>query len=209
MQDSIRQDPPLSPSKAHPRRVVARALFALPVLVILGLLAAFRIGLDANPSLVPSPLIGREVPKFDLPPISAKIPGLSSRDLLGRVLLVNVFASWCVTCRDEAPLLMALKEQGIVPIEGIDYEDKPAAALAWLKRMGNPYERIGSDASGRVGIDWGVYGVPETYLINRDGRITYKVIGPISPGILTRTLLPKIARLRERAPALARKKSVE
>jgi cytochrome c biogenesis protein CcmG, thiol:disulfide interchange protein DsbE len=209
MQGSARQNPTLSLPEARPKRRLPRALFILPAAAIFALLAAFAVGLNYNPSLVPSPLIGKKVPDFALPPIKGEKLGLSSRDLLGRVSLVNVFASWCVTCREEHPLLMALKEHGIVPIEGIDYEDKPADATAWLARMGNPYERIGDDASGRVGIDWGVYGIPETFLITRDGRIGYKVIGAITPDVLERILLPKIAELRKKEAVAARKKTVE
>jgi cytochrome c biogenesis protein CcmG/thiol:disulfide interchange protein DsbE len=183
----------------EPRRKwrFSRVLFVLPVLGFVGLLGAFRAGLDYNPRLVPSPLIGKRVPEFALPPIAGGKPGLSSRDLVGRVSLVNVFASWCVTCRDEQPLLVALKEHRIVPIEGIDYEDDPADAARWLAQMGNPYERIGADRNGRVAIDWGVYGVPESFLVNREGRIAYKVIGAITPDVLERTLLPKIDALRK------------
>lgn len=209
MESSARQDPTLSAPQARPKRRVSRALFVLPALAAFALFAVFRLGLNHNPDLVPSPLIGKKVPQFTLPPIKGEKLGLASHDLLGQVSLVNVFASWCTTCRDEHPLLMALKERGIVPIEGIDYEDKGDAVRAWLARMGNPYTRIGNDASGRVGIDWGVYGVPETFLITRDGRIGYKVIGAITPEILEKTLLPKIAALRKQGAVAARKKRVE
>ncbi len=205
MQRSIRQNPTRYASEAQPRKGFSRAIFVLPALAIFALLAVFRVGLNYNPSLVPSPLIGKSVPDFDLPPLKGQKLGLSSRDLYGRVSLVNVFASWCVTCREEHPLLMALKEHGIVPVEGIDYEDKPDDGAAWLARMGNPYERVGLDVSGRVGIDWGVYGVPETFLLSREARIAYKVIGPLTPEILEQTLLPKIAELRKTAPIAARK----
>ncbi len=209
MQTSARQYPTLPAAEARPKRRFSRALFILPAAAIFALLAVFAVGLRTNPNLVPSPLIGKRVPAFSLPPVRGEKLGLSSRDLYGRVSLVNVFASWCVACREEHPLLMALKERGIVPVNGIDYEDKPADVAAWLKRMGNPYARIGDDASGRVGIDWGVYGVPETFLITRDGRIAYKVIGAITPKILAESLLPKIAALGKKTPAAVRAKAVE
>jgi cytochrome c biogenesis protein CcmG/thiol:disulfide interchange protein DsbE len=200
---SAPQGPVPPASDARRRRRFAAALFILPALAFVALLAAFRAGLNYDPSLVPSPLIGKRVPVFALPPLAGGKPGLSSRDLEGRVLLVNVFASWCVTCRDEQLLLVALKERRIVPIEGIDYEDEPADAARWLAQTGNPYERVGADRSGRVAIDWGVYGVPETFLINREGRIAYKVIGAITPDVLERTLLPRIAELRKTEPRRA------
>jgi cytochrome c biogenesis protein CcmG/thiol:disulfide interchange protein DsbE len=161
------------------------------------IVAAFALGLRNDPSLVPSPLIGKPVPVFDLPPIKAQTLGLSSRDLRGQVSLVNVFASWCISCREEHPLLMRLAHSGTVPIYGLDYKDKPADGVRWLAAMGNPYTRTGSDPDGRVGIDWGVYGVPETFVVDRRGIITYKQIGPITPSILDRRIGPLIARLRE------------
>ncbi len=118
----------------------------------------------------------------------------------GDVSLVNVFASWCLACREEHPLLMRVKAQGLVPIHRLDYKDKPDDAARWLDTMGDPYTRTGADLDGRVAIDWGVYGVPETYVIDRQGRIAFKQIGPISEQTLTQTILPLTARLRM-APA--------
>jgi cytochrome c biogenesis protein CcmG, thiol:disulfide interchange protein DsbE len=178
-----------------PRRV--HPLFLLPVAGFLGLVAAFALGLHNDPSLLPSPLIGKPAPVFDLPPVEGRSLGLSSRDLQGRVSLVNVFASWCVSCREEHALLLQLRQSGIVPIEGLDYKDKPADAARWLAAIGDPYTRIGADTDGRVAIDWGVYGVPETFVVDRRGIIAYKQIGPVTPVILDRTILPMIARLRE------------
>ena len=181
-----------------------RLFFLLPLAVFVGLAATFLFGLGRDPSLVPSPLIGKSVPVFSLPPLQGRAHGLSSDDLKGKVSLVNVFASWCVACREEHPLLMALKEHAIVPINGIDYKDKPADAAAWLAAMGDPYARIGADLNGRVAIDWGVYGVPETFVIGRDARIAFKQIGPITPQVLDKTILPLIARLRRSRPSAAR-----
>jgi cytochrome c biogenesis protein CcmG, thiol:disulfide interchange protein DsbE len=176
-----------------------RLLYLLPVAGFLGLVVAFALGLNHDPSLVPSPLIGKPVPVFALPPVAGQSAGLSSRDLRGHVSLVNVFASWCVSCRDEHSVLLRLAEAGIVPIDGIDYKDKPADVARWLAAMGNPYVRTGADIDGRVAIDWGVYGVPETFVIDRRGFIAYKQIGPVSPTILERKILPMIARLHDPA----------
>jgi cytochrome c biogenesis protein CcmG, thiol:disulfide interchange protein DsbE len=180
----------VAPRRFHP-------LFLLPVAGFLGLVAAFALGLHNDPSLVPSPLIGKPVPVFDLPPVQGRTLGLSSRDLQDHVSLVNVFASWCVSCRDEHPLLLRLEQSGIVPIQGLDYKDKPADAARWLAAMGDPYRRTGADIHGRVAIDWGVYGVPETFLVDRRGIIAYKQIGPVTPSILEQTILPMVARLQE------------
>lgn len=183
------------PARVPPRRL-SRLLFLLPVLVFIGLAVTFIAGLKDDPRLVPSPLIGKEAPSFDLPPAAGQTRGLSSADLKGRVTLVNVFASWCVACRDEHALLLALKQQGSVPIEGIDYKDAPADAAQWLAAMGDPYDRIGADATGRVAIDWGVYGVPETFLVGPDGHIAYKQVGPVTAQVLRRKILPLVAQLR-------------
>ncbi|HJU15789.1 MAG TPA: DsbE family thiol:disulfide interchange protein [Stellaceae bacterium] len=195
MQASARTspDPP-----AAPRRL-SRLWFVLPVLAFIGLVATFIAGLNYDPRLVPSPLVGKPAPAFSLPPAANQTRGLSSADLRGKVTLVNVFASWCVSCRDEHPLLMALKQQGIVPIAGIDYKDTPADAARWLAAMGDPYNRIGADATGRTAIDWGVYGVPESFLVGPDGRIAYKQIGPITPEALQHKILPLAAELRRHA----------
>ena len=178
-----------------------RLLFFVPLVLAAALFGVFALGLGRDPSIVPSPLIGKPVPTFALPPIEGRSDSLSSADLRGQVSLVNVFASWCVACRDEHPLLMRLKEERTVPLYGIDYKDKPADAKAWLAEMGDPYARIGADLAGRIAIDWGVYGVPETFVIGRDARIAFKQIGPITPEALRDRILPLIARLR--APAAA------
>jgi cytochrome c biogenesis protein CcmG/thiol:disulfide interchange protein DsbE len=170
------------------------------VAAFIGLAVTFGIGLEHDPSLVPSPLIGKPVPIFSLPPVQGRKLGLSSDNLKGEVSLVNVFASWCVACREEHPVFMRLKEQGAVPIHGLNYKDKPADAANWLDTMGDPYTRTGADLNGRVAIDWGVYGVPETFVVDRRGRIAFKQIGAVTPEILDRTILPLIARLRVMDP---------
>jgi cytochrome c biogenesis protein CcmG/thiol:disulfide interchange protein DsbE len=181
-------------SPAHGLRL--RLLYVVPAAAFLGISIAFGISLHRNPELIPSALIGKPVPKFSLAPVKGHALGLSTADLEGHVSLVNVFASWCVACREEHPLLMRLKAAGALPVYGIDYKDKPDDAARWLKTMGDPYARIGADLDGRVAIDWGVYGVPETYVIDRRGRIAYKQIGPISEKVLAKTILPLAAKLR-------------
>lgn len=177
----------------------ARLLWLLPV-VVFAVIAGFLLwGLDPSrdPSEIPSALIGKPVPEFNLPPVKGRTLGLSSTDLKGQVSLVNVFASWCTACRYEHSLLMRLKMEGFVPIHGINYKDRPEDAAEWLDRLGDPYTRTGVDIDGRVSIDWGIYGVPETFVIDREGRIAYKHIGAVTPKVLDETLLPLIRRLRQ------------
>ena len=169
----------------------------IPLLVFLVMAVFFAIGLTMNPRDIPSPLIGKPVPEFSLPPVKGRTLGLASADLRGQVSLVNVFASWCVACREEHPVLMGLRDKGIVPIHGLNYKDKPDDAQAWLDQLGDPYARTGADISGRVAIDWGVYGVPETFVIDRDGRIVHKHIGAITPEALRDTIMPIINKLQK------------
>ncbi|MCA8967275.1 MAG: DsbE family thiol:disulfide interchange protein [Planctomycetes bacterium] len=171
-------------------------LVVLPVVVFAGLAALLYGGLFRDPRLVPSPLVGKPVPNFDLPAVQGRDLAFASRDLEGDVSLVNVFASWCVACRDEHPLLVQLERSGAVPVHGLNYKDKPADAARWLDTFGDPYTRTGADISGKVGIEWGVYGVPETFVIGRDGRIAYKHIGPITERDLRETILPLVEKLR-------------
>ena len=171
-----------------------RFAIAIPLLVFIVLVVLLAIGLTRNPREVPSPLIGRPVPKFSLPPVQGRSLGLSDQDLQGRVSVVNVFASWCVPCRQEHPLIQRLARE--VPVHGLNYKDQPGDAARWLDELGDPYARTGADLDGRVGIDWGVYGVPETFIIDRDGRIVYKQIGPITPRVLDEKLLPLIRTLQ-------------
>jgi len=166
------------------------------LLLFAALAALLAAGLKLNPREIPSPLIGKPVPRFSLPPVQGRTLGLASADLKGEVSIVNVFASWCVACRDEHPLFLQMKREGLVPIHGLNYKDRPADAAKWLDELGDPYTRTGADIDGRVSIDWGVYGVPETFVIDREGRIAYKHIGPVMPQLLEGTLRPLIARLR-------------
>ena len=181
-----------------------RMLFAAPLLLFAALVIFLAVGLRLDPREVPSPLIGKPVPQFALEPVKGRTAGLATRDLRGEVSLVNVFASWCVACREEHPLFMQLKnEKGFVPIHGLNYKDRPDDAARWLDTLGDPYTRTGADLDGRVAIDWGVYGVPETFVVDRQGRIAYKHIGPVTPEVLATKLRPLIARLSAQQGATA------
>ncbi|MCR6631096.1 MAG: DsbE family thiol:disulfide interchange protein [Magnetospirillum sp.] len=172
-----------------------RVLFVVPA-ALFGLLAVlFLRGLELDPRRVPSPLIDKAVPAFDLPPLSAAKPGLTGADLMGRVTVVNFFSSWCVPCRAEHPVLMDLARRPGVTLVGIDYKDQPADALAWLKRLGDPFGRIAADQDGRTAIDWGVYGVPESYVVDRQGRIRFKQVGPLTEADVKATVLPLLTEL--------------
>ena len=171
-------------------------LYLLPLLVFLAMSVYFAIGLSKDPSELPSALINKPVPEFDLPPLMEDIPGLATADFGGKVVIVNVFASWCVPCRIEHPMITRMANEGIVPVYGLNWKDEKTDAKAWLKELGNPYSRIGWDLSGRVGIDWGVYGVPETYIIGKQGHIRYKHVGPILRDTLNETLIPIIQELQ-------------
>jgi len=176
------------------RRIPLR--FVVPVVIFVAIGVFLALGLSNDPRRIPSPLIGKAVPEFNLPPVQGYELGLSSANLKGQVSLVNVFASWCVSCRAEHRVLMDAHDRKLVPIHGLNYKDKPADARAWLAQRGNPYDRLGADLDGRVGIDWGVYGVPETFIIDRTGHIAYKQIGPMTPKILEQTIMPVVERLR-------------
>jgi cytochrome c biogenesis protein CcmG/thiol:disulfide interchange protein DsbE len=176
-----------------------RLLVLVPLLVFLGLSALFMFGLRAgDPSLIPSALIGRPAPPTALPPIAGlerdgkAVPGLDSADFKGAVTVLNVWASWCLPCHDEAPLLMALAQKPNVRLVGINYKDDPDNARRFLGRYGDPFAAAGADQSGHAGIEWGVYGVPETFVIGRDGRVAYKLVGPITPDNLQSLLVPQI-----------------
>ena len=173
-------------------------LFLMPLVGFTALAAAFALRLGTDPSLLPSPLIGKPVPAFSLPPVKGRQLGLASADLKGEVSLVNVFASWCVACRQEHPVLMQLNRAGTVPVHGLNYKDRPDDAARWLDTMGDPYTRTGADLDGRVGIDWGVYGVPETFVVDAEGRIAFKQIGPVTSEILDETILPLVRKLRQK-----------
>ncbi|MCB4820602.1 DsbE family thiol:disulfide interchange protein [Roseicella aerolata] len=186
---------PPSPSR---RRLLLLAPLGVAAAAGVGFYAMLR-GLGTgsyDPKGVPSALIGRQPPEFSLPPLEgADLPGLSSADLrgAGRPVLVNFFASWCVPCVIEHPQLMRLAREG-VPVLGVAYKDKPADALGFLRRHGNPYRKLGVDLPGRVAIDWGLYGVPETYLVDREGFIRWRWAGPITDDTLKQELQPLLRR---------------
>lgn len=175
-------------SDASENGVKTRRLFvAIPLLVFLGIAGLFLYRLGAgDPSRIPSALIGRAAPQTDLPPVDgllrdgAPVPGLSSKDFSGAVTLVNVWASWCVPCHDEVPFLDALSKDNRIRLAGINYKDQSDNARRFIGRYGNPFASVGTDANGRAAIEWGVYGVPETFIVGRDGKIAYKLVGPIT-----------------------------
>lgn len=180
-----------------PRPQIWRGAFLFPLVIFVGLAVFLGVGLTLDPRKIPSPLIGKSVPEFDLPPVRGRSLGLSSAQLKGEVSIVNVFASWCAACREEHPILMQMQREGLLPIHGLNYKDRPEDAQKWLADLGDPYTRTGADIDGRVAIDWGVYGVPETFVIDREGRIAYKHIGAITPKFVAETLRPLIGRLRQ------------
>ena len=168
----------------------------LPLGIFVALVVLLAVGLTLNPRLVPSPLIDKPAPNFDLPSVMNPEQRISKKDLEGKVSLVNVWASWCVSCRAEHPLFMQIARSGVVPVYGINYKDERADALRWLEAFGNPYKESAWDLDGRVGIEWGVYGTPETFLVDQQGVIRYKQIGPMTVEDLENKILPLIRKLR-------------
>jgi cytochrome c biogenesis protein CcmG/thiol:disulfide interchange protein DsbE len=164
--------------------------WSIPLAIFVILLAFLYVGLGRDPREVPSPLIGKPAPAFTLAQLHEPSQTLSNADLKGKVWLLNVWASWCVSCRVEHPLLMQLATTKLVPVYGLDYKDKPDAGRAWLAQNGNPYTASIVDQDGRVGIDYGVYGVPETFLIDKAGVVRYKQIGPLTAEALQQKILP-------------------
>ena len=170
--------------------------FYMPIALFAGIVAYLAIGLTLDPNKLPSMLIDKPVPEFALPAIEGFDQGLSSSDLKGKVSLVNIWGSWCVACIIEHPLLMELAKNNTIPIYGIDWKDPPGAGAAWLQLEGNPYTLIGDDADGRVAIDFGVTGAPETFIVDKDGRIRYKYIGPITTEVWNEIILPIVEELQ-------------
>jgi cytochrome c biogenesis protein CcmG/thiol:disulfide interchange protein DsbE len=185
---------PPATAGAPPRAARLRLWYLLPLLAFGGLAVALYFGLGRSPEELPSTLIGQPVPEFALPPLPPRSDGLSDEDFAhGEVVVVNVFASWCGPCRLEHPLLVKLAEQ--FPIYGINYKDRPEDARKFLDELGDPYARIGVDESGRAAIDWGVYGVPETFVVDGEGRIRHKHIGYLTAEAVNETLRPLIEEL--------------
>ena len=170
--------------------------FLIPLGVFAVMVLFLGIGLTLNPREVPSPLIGKPAPTFELSRVADASQTLSPEDFKGQVALVNVWASWCVSCRQEHPVLLQLARQNVVPIYGLNYKDQREAALGWLNQHGNPYVASAFDADGRVGINWGVYGVPETFVIDKAGLIRHKHTGPVTPESLEQELLPLVRQLQ-------------
>ena len=168
----------------------------LPLVIFLVLVLFLAIGLGLNPREVPSPLIGKAAPAFRLPLLQDPGRTLGTDDLKGKVWILNVWASWCVACLEEHPILVEFSKANVLPIYGLNYKDKHEDALKWLGEHGNPYAMSIEDGDGRVGIDYGVYGVPETYLIDGNGVIRYKRVGPVTPQILQEKILPLAKQLR-------------
>ena len=167
----------------------------LPLALFLALGVTFALGLRRDPAVLPSVLIGKPLPHFVLEPVIPGTKGFSSADLSGRVALINVFGSWCVSCRVEHPTLMKLRAEGAAQIYGLDWKDTPADGAQWLTRNGDPYEAVGGDQVGRVALDLGVSGAPETFVIDKRGRVAYKHVGPITLDVWKRKFRPMIARL--------------
>jgi len=184
-----------------------RILVLVPLAVFLALTVLFLVRLfSGDPSRIPSALIGHPVPNTELPPVPGlerdgkPIPGIAAADFRGHVTLVNVWASWCIPCHDEAPFLLDLAGDPRIRLVGINYKDQPDNARRFLNRYGNPFAAAGADQNGRAAIEWGVYGVPETFLVGRDGRIAYKLVGPIGAENFARQVKPEIEKALAAAP---------
>jgi cytochrome c biogenesis protein CcmG/thiol:disulfide interchange protein DsbE len=169
----------------------------IPLVLFVVLMAFLWVGLYRDPREVPSPLVDKPAPAFSLAQLSAPDKKLSAADMKGQVWLLNVWASWCVSCRVEHPLLVELAKANVVPVIGLNYKDQNDLGLKWLADNGNPYQLSIVDADGRVGIDYGVYGVPETFVIDKNGVIRYKQIGPITAEALEQTILPLVRKLQK------------
>jgi cytochrome c biogenesis protein CcmG/thiol:disulfide interchange protein DsbE len=169
----------------------------IPLVVFIALAGFLFVGLWRDPREVPSPLIGKPAPQFTLTQLHQPDAKLATADMKGKVWLFNVWASWCVSCREEHPLLVELGKAKIVPIIGLNYKDQPGPGKQWLRQFGDPYTTSVVDADGRVGIDYGVYGVPETFVIDKNGTIRYKQIGPITAEALEKKILPLVRELQK------------
>lgn len=204
MTDPLEQ---LSDKPQLPRKNKRVLVALLPLIIFAALAGLFTWQLMSghNAQEIPSALIGRAAPDTDLPELEgllqadgSQTPGLRAADFKGQVTLVNVWASWCVPCREEHPQLMKLAQDKRVRLVGLNYKDAPDKAVSFLQSLGNPYKAVGADRSGRAGIDWGVYGVPETFIVNRDGKIVYKFVGPLSDETLEKQFMPEVEKALER-----------
>ncbi len=172
------------------------ARYVTLIVAFVALVAVFYVGLQRDPSALPSPYIGKAAPTFDLPSLTRADTRVGSESLAGQIALVNVWATWCVGCREEHDFLMQIAREGAVPIYGINWRDNRDDALRWLSQYGDPYVDSGFDGDGRVGIDWGVYGAPETFLLDANGIVLYKHLGPLSDAVWEREFAPRIAAAR-------------
>lgn len=169
--------------------------FLIPLGIFLVLVLFLGVGLRLNPREIPSPFIGKAAPAFTLTQLHEPERQFSPQDMQGKVWLLNVWASWCVSCRQEHPVLIEFSKQGVLPILGLNYKDGREDGIGWLAQFGNPYTLSAFDSNGRIGIDYGVYGVPETFLIDKQGVIRYKHVGPLTPKVISDKLLPLIKEL--------------
>lgn len=172
----------------------------IPLMVFLVMVLFLWAGLSLDPREIPSPLIGKAAPSFDLASLEDPSRRISPSDFKGQAILVNVFASWCASCRDEHPTLLAFSSQFGIPILGLNYKDHPEAATSWLKRHGNPYKTVALDLDGRAAINWGVYGVPETFVVDAEGLIRLKHTGPVTEAVLKDKILPLLKELGVTSP---------
>lgn len=170
--------------------------YLLPALVFVGLLFAFYRGLFLDPREVPSPLIGKPAPAFDLEDLAVPDERFTTADMLGKPAILNVWATWCQGCRQEHGFLMQLARSGEVPMYGMNYRDQRGPAMDWLRRLGDPYLKVAYDPEGAGSLDWGVYGAPETFLLSPDGTIVYKHLGPLTPQVWARDFRPKIESMK-------------
>ena len=169
--------------------------FLLPLGIFIVLVGFLAVGLKLNPREVPSPFIGKPAPSFSVPQLHAADHQIAPADMRGKVWLLNVWASWCVSCRQEHPVLLDLAKRNVAPIVGLDYKDERDAGIAWLQQHGDPYLLSAYDRDGRIGIDYGVYGVPETFVIDKAGVIRHKHVGPLTPAVVEEKLLPLLKEL--------------
>ena len=187
----------MAENPAQPRKRMNVLRWSLPLAVFAIIVAFLFVGLFRDPREVPSPLIGKPAPSFSLAELHKPDQRLTSADMRGQVWLLNVWASWCVSCREEHPLLVALATANVVPVIGLAYKDDPADGRKWLASNGDPYKTSIVDRDGHVGIDFGVYGVPETFVIDKSGIIRYKQIGPLTADVLDTTILPLVKKLQQ------------
>jgi cytochrome c biogenesis protein CcmG, thiol:disulfide interchange protein DsbE len=174
-----------------------KARFLIPLALFFVLVGFLAVGLQRDPREVPSPLVNKAAPLFKVPQVAVEDKTFSPQDMKGKVWMLNVFASWCVACKVEHPLLVELQRSQVAPLVGLDYKDTRPAALKFLAQNGDPYNLAAFDGDGRVGIDYGVYGVPETFIIDKNGVIRHKQIGPITPEALEKTILPLLDKLKK------------